>query len=119
MRVICAIYVVIVCNSMINCQERDRALTEVDLLRLLRHSNPSWRAFAASRLGETKKPEYSPALIEALLDLDPVVRGKVALALAELKDRKAAPKILDALARSLPSRPIYVVDELRGLGDML
>lgn len=72
------------------------------LVKALRDKNAARRAAAAEALCQSGKPDSLEPVRKLLLDTDPVVRLRAALALAEVRDKSAIP-VLIALLGELPS----------------
>ena len=95
-----------------------------DLLVTLR-SGGSRRAQAAWALGEREDPGAVDALLEALTDDDPELRGMAAWALGEIKSPAALPALLrarldaDVLARAMIVRSIGEVEVESAIPDLI
>jgi len=71
-----------------------------DLQTQLAHEDARQRAAAAEALGRRRRRAAVPVLVQALQDVDPVVRFRAAEALGAIGDASAVPALAQALARS-------------------
>lgn len=79
-------------------EEQRRKILTVNLQDLL-SEEPTWRASAASLLGELGDKRAVPALITALGDKEKSVRREVASALGNLEDKRAVPVLVNTLLK--------------------